>query len=77
MVFFFFELVGDGFDEGTPRESRERLHHLSHHETGIDSLSVLQQKLQLPDADLWDFNKSEPGRGVRSPPIPDPTALSV
>ena len=45
--------------------------------TGIDSLSVLQQKLQLPDADLWDFNKSEPGRGVRSPPIPDPTALSV
>jgi len=33
-VFFsFFELVGDGFDEGTPRESRERLHHLSHHET--------------------------------------------
>ena len=62
-------------DEGTPRESRERVP--SHYETGIDSLSVLQQKLQLPDADLWDFNKSEPGRGVRSPPIPDPTALSV
>ena len=49
----------------------------SHYETGIDSLSVLPQKLQLQDADLWDFNKSEPGRGVRSPPFPDPTALSV
>ena len=36
-------------DEGTPRESRERVP--SHYETGIDSLSVLPQKLQLQDAD--------------------------
>jgi len=53
-------------DEGTPRESRERVP--SHYETGIDSVCS-SAEVATPGCG--------PGRGLRSPPFPDPTALSV